>query len=103
MSVVRRAAKAGHDGRGLRRSPRDNRYPAGRRWRQEGTCALRARAVKHRDFARKELFIRAAVKPFPEKSDEETIKTVALDDDLPRGLKVDFLKVDVEGYEVEAL
>jgi FkbM family methyltransferase len=31
------------------------------------------------------------------------IDTVRLDEDLPSGLKVDFLKLDVEGYEPEAL
>jgi FkbM family methyltransferase len=34
---------------------------------------------------------------------ENIIEIVRLDDDLHDGLKVDFLKVDVEGHEVEAL
>lgn len=40
---------------------------------------------------------------FRRKPAEETIRTVILDDDLPRGLKIDFLKIDVEGFEVEAM
>lgn len=39
----------------------------------------------------------------PTSTGADTIKIVALDHDLPVRLRVDFLKVDVEGFEVEAL